>query len=336
MPLRAYYEQDRETPLTITKSADELRSALESLFRRRGADDGDAALLADVLVEAELRGRDTHGLCRLDGILSSLAKGRRGRPRVAEERGPLVRVEGEDASGYAVGDFMVRAALRVAGAEGFALVAARNTRHSGMLGYYAGRLAEAGVVGVMMGHCCPLVAPWGGADPVLGTNPLAAGFPWKPHPILIDLGTSATTQGAVMNARREGRPVSEASALDVDGNLTADAGAVHALLPFGGAKGYAVAMMVQLLAGPVAGAQGVPDQHRDYGLLLLAMKPDLFAPMEHYEAQVRAIAERVKSCRKREGVDEILLPGERAYRERERRLRDGVEVDARVWEVVAG
>ena len=321
--------------MKVQKTAEELRSALEALFLRKGAEGGEAALLADVLVEAELRGRDTHGLCRLGGILSSLEAGRRGRPRIAEERGPLVRVEGEDASGYAVGDFMVQAALRVAGREGFALVAARDTRHSGMLGYYVSRLAEADVVGVMMGHCSPLVAPWGGFDPVLGTNPLAAGFPWKPHPVLIDLGTSATTYGAVMNARRQGRPVPPDSALDAEGKYTTDPESVHALSPFGGAKGYAVAMMVQLLAGPVAGALGVPDKHRDYGLLLLAMRPDLFAPRDRYDEQVRAIVESVKSSRRREGVDEILVPGERAYRERERRLREGVEVEGRFWEMLA-
>jgi LDH2 family malate/lactate/ureidoglycolate dehydrogenase len=194
-----------------------------------------------------------------------------------------------------------------------------------MLGYYSDRAAKRGVVALVMADCCPLMAPWGGMEPVLGTNPISAAFPWKPHPILIDLGSAAITQGDVDRARRADGEIAPESAVDTDGRFTTDPDAVHTLLPFGRHKGYALGLLVQLLSGPLVGAAGVPDDRRDYGLFCVAVRPDLFAPVERYETQVGALVERIKSARTMEGVEEILIPGERAFRERTRRVREGIE-----------
>ena len=323
----------------MLKRADELRSLLGRAFCAHGADNDTALLYADVLVEAELRGRSTHGLNRTDGILTMLAKRRPGKPEIVTERGPLVHIDGRGQSGYVVADMMADVAARVATKEGHALVGARNTRHCGMLGYYANRVADQDVIGLMFADCCPLVAPWGGAEAVLGTNPIAAAFPWEPHNILIDMGTSATTHGAIDWARRNGFEAPPESAVDAEGRFTTDPNAVHALLPFGRHKGYALGLMVQLLAGAVVGAAGVPDGHTDYGLMLVAVRPDLFAPREHYESQIAGLIRRLKSVPLMAGHTEILIPGERAFRERERRLRHGIEVPEerlRAIEALAG
>ena len=306
--------------------ADALRARLELVFRAHGAAKQEASLFAEVLTEAELRGRSTHGLNRVEGLVKWLRGREPGRPEIVEERGPLVRIDGNDQSGYLVASAMVEAAVRVGHDEGFALVGARNARHAGMMGYYVGRVAERGLVALMMADCCPLMAPWGGAESVLGTNPIAAAFPRSPHPILIDLGTSATTQGAVSHARLTGGVLPPDSAVDAEGRVTTDPNAVHTLLPFGRHKGYALSLMVQLLAGVVTGATGVPDDYSDYGHLLLAIRPDLFGTREHYERETDEIVRRLKACRKMEGHAQILIPGERAYRERARRLREGVEI----------
>ena len=306
--------------------AEALRVRLELVFRAQGADKKEARIFAEVLTEAELRGRPTHGLNRVEGLVRWLRGRKPGRPEIVEERGPLVRMDGNDQSGYLVAAAMVEAAVRVAREQGFALVGARNARHAGMLGYYAGRVAEQGVVALMFAHCCPLMAPWGGAESVLGTNPIAAAFPRSPHPILVDLSTAATTQGAVSHARLTGDALPPDSAVDADGRVTTDPNAVHTLLPFGRHKGFALSLMVQLLAGVVTGATGVPDDHTDYGHLLLAIRPDLFGAREHYERETDEVIRRLKACRKMEGHDHILIPGERAYRERERRLREGIEI----------
>ncbi|HRU07533.1 MAG TPA: Ldh family oxidoreductase [Candidatus Brocadiia bacterium] len=314
----------------MLKSAQDVRAALERGFAAHGAAQDEARLLADVLVEAELRGRSTHGLNRSGALARSLKECGREAP-VLTERGPLITVDGRDRTGYWVASLMAGAAARAAFRNGMALVAAHNARHCGMMGYYVSRMAEQGVAAVMVAHCWPLVAPWGGIDPALGTNPIAAAFPRKPHPVLVDLGTSATTQGAIDWARRHGRPAPPQSAVDKDGRYTDDPAAVHALLAFGGAKGYALGVMVQLLAGALTGAAGVPKDCTNYGMMILALRPDVFAPPGHYDQAVDEVVSRIKASRRMEGVDEILLPGERAWRERDRRLREGIEVSEEQW-----
>jgi LDH2 family malate/lactate/ureidoglycolate dehydrogenase len=309
----------------------EVRGLVERALRAHGADEHEAAIFADVLIEAELRGRSTHGLNRLGGLLTMLRTRRRDAPQIVMERGPLAAIDGRDQSGYVVGVLVADTAVRLAGREGLALVGARNTRHAGMLGYYVGRAAQQGVIALLFADCSPLVAPWGGAESVLGTNPIAAAFPNEPYPILIDLGTSATTYGALDQARRSGERAPEQSALDASGRPTTDPAAVHAILPLAGHKGYALALMVQLLSGVVVGAAAVPPAHQDYGMMMLAVRPDVFAPPERYRQGVAEVVRRIKSARRMSGVEEILIPGERAFRERESRLREGIELSDQQW-----
>jgi len=315
----------------MKRPAEEVRKLIEKACRGRGASDHEAKLFADVLIEAELRGRPTHGLNRLSGILKWLDGRAPGAPEIVEERGPLLIIDGHDQSGYLVAAFMADEAARVAQEQGHALVGCRNTRHCGMLGYYAARAAAAGVIALMFADCSPLVAPWGGAESVLGTNPLAAALPHEPYPILIDMGTSATTYGALDVARRTGRPAPEGAVLDEEGRPTTNPDAVHTILPLAGHKGYALGLLVQLLAGPVVGATAVPADHRDYGIFMLALRPNLFASGDHYEAGVGHLIETIKSSRKMPGCQEILIPGERAFREREERLREGIEISDDIW-----
>ena len=323
----------RKEATRVKVQVDELRARMEAALIQHGAIAEHARIVADVLVEAELRGRPTHGLMRLPGILKVCDSGPSEEPVILEEDGPRVLVDGRDHLGYVVGFRMAEKAVEVAKREKTAVVACRNTRHCGMLGYYVSWMAERGVVGLAFAHCCPLMAPWGGAEPVLGTNPIAAAFPAEPHPILVDLGTSATTYGAAALARQEGRRIPAGTALDKAGNPTDDPAEVRegALLSFGEHKGYALAVMVQLLAGALTGAASVPETHRDYGILLIGFRPDAFTSDDAYAAGVRELWDRLKSARRRKGFDEILLPGERAYRERERRLREGVDVAEELW-----
>ena len=315
----------------MRRPVERVRGLIEAACRNHGASAAEAAQFADVLVEAELRGRPTHGLNRVAGILRWLDERTLAAPAIVEEHGPRVVIDGRDQSGYLVATFAVDQAVRVAMEQGHALVAVRNTRHCGMLGYYASRAAHRGIIALMFADCAPLVAPWGGAESVLGTNPLAAAFPNEPHPVLIDMGTSATTYGAVDVARSQDAPLPEGTALDATGRVTTEPNAVHTILPLAGHKGYALALLVQLLAGVVVGSSAVPAGYRDYGLFMLAVRPDLFAPGEQVEAGLRDLVRAIKSTPRMHGHAEILIPGERAFREREQRLVEGIEVGDEAW-----
>lgn len=311
-------------------NVNQLRTRLEHIFQTHRATADEAAVFADVLIEAELRGRPTHGLNRVKGICQTLDKRPHTMPEIRAERGPLVQIDGAGQSGYLVANLMATHAIRVAHTEGHALVGARNTTHCGMLGYYTARIAQNGLIALAMADCAPMITPWGAADAVFGTNPISAAFPHKPWPILVDMGTCAVTYGALDQARRTGQQIPEHSALDADGNLTTDPHRAAVVLPFGGHRGSALALLIQIFSGIIVGADAMPRSGENYGIFLLALKPDLFAPPEHYNSGIAQIINAVKSARPLQANTEALIPGERAFRERTRQIKEGIEISAEI------
>jgi len=298
------------------------------ILTRHGLGRANAATVADILVEAELRGRATHGLLRVPAIAASGKARRRPRPRIARQSSTYAYLDGDEELGYLVAHRCAEIAIRKAKSHKFALVGAKNTKHTGMLGYYVSMAAEKGLVALAFSNCSPMVAPWGGAERVFGTNPLAFAFPAKP-PILIDMSTSATTMGEILKAKRTGGGLKAGAAVDADGKPTRspDRAREGAILPFGEHKGYGLSLAVQLLSGAFVGAAAIPEPGTDYGFLYLAMARDIFAPRRHYRKGVTELVERIKSSRKASGSTEILIPGERAHRDRQKRLKEGIDVD---------
>jgi LDH2 family malate/lactate/ureidoglycolate dehydrogenase len=173
-----------------------------------------------------------------------------------------------------------------------------------------------------------MVAPLGGARPALGTNPIAFGFPLEGDPLVIDLGTSAFMGTDLQFRDRLGIPLPEGVAIDEHGRPTTDATAARrgAILPFGGHKGYALALAMHALGVVCGGAAG---QERD-GYLFITFTPDLFMPLDAYRRALAAEIAAIKATPRQEGVGEIRIPGERAYRERARLAREGIEIDRRI------
>jgi len=319
-------------------SAEAAQALVVQTLARSGLSSHDAEIVAQALVEAELCGRATHGLARLPGIARTCRELCGGPPVLVTDRGAAACLDGRGGLGYVVCHRAVREATERAQRHGLAVVAVRNVRHMGMLGYYVRLLAERDIVGLAFADCRPLVAPFGGTQAVLGTNPIAAAFPWQPFPIVIDTGTSAVTFGDVMLARTQGRPLPAGVALDSDGRPTIDAAkaTAGALLPWAGHRGYVFGVMAQLFAGALTLAGGLPTSGDDYGMLILALRANLFGEREAYMAEVSRFVAATRAARKASGVREILLPGERAWRERSRRLREGIEVPDELLREIRG
>jgi LDH2 family malate/lactate/ureidoglycolate dehydrogenase len=178
-----------------------------------------------------------------------------------------------------------------------------------------------------------LVAPPGGTKAVLGTNPIAIAVPSSRGPIVLDMGTSAFMATEVALRERLGQLLPEGVAIGPDGEPTRDAGLARrgALLPFGGYKGFGLALMMQAL-GLLAG--GSKDGDNDYGYLFIAFRPDLLGPADAFEARVAGLVDYIKATPKQKGVDEIRIPSERAFRARERALREGLEIDRLVFDAL--
>src|SRR6202011_5033037 len=179
-----------------------------------------------------------------------------------------------------------------------------------------------------------LVAPPGGVRPALGTNPIAIAVPSSRGPIVLDMGTSAYMMTEVTLRERLGELLPEGVAIGPGGGPTRDPAKARrggALLPFGGYKGFGLALMMQALG--VLAASG-SEQESDYGYLFIAFRPDLVGPADVFKRQVTQLIERIKATPRQPGVDEIRIPSERASRCRERALREGLEIDRLVFDAL--
>jgi LDH2 family malate/lactate/ureidoglycolate dehydrogenase len=209
----------------------------------------------------------------------------------------------------------------------------RDAWMSGRSAYYVEMIARAGFVVIHTASSSRTVAPIGGKQPALGTNPIAFGIPGCVEPVVFDMGTSAFMMTEVMLRERLGQLLPGGVALGPDGEPTRDPAAARrgALLPFGGHKGFGLAFMVQAL-GLLAGS--ALDAESDNGYLFVAFKPDLLMPADEFKRQISNMIERIKATPRQPGIDEIRIASERAYRSRERALREGIEIDRAVHDAL--
>ena len=314
-------------------SVADARALAERAMRGVGYGPEDARILADHVLDAALCGYEYSGLPKLLNVAEHPRFKAGHRPMsVVRETSVSVLLDGGNQSGMIGMYHATRAAIDRAKPHGLALVGVSNIWMSGRSAYYVEMAARAGLIGIHTAAAHPLVAPPGGARAALGTNPIAFGFPLEGDPLVIDLGTSAFMGTDLQFRQRLGIPLPAGVAIDEDGRPTTDAAAASrgALLPFGGHKGYALALAVHAL-GVLCG--GAADQGRD-GYLFIAFRPDLFMPLEDYRRTLAAEIAAIKATPRQEGVDEIRIPGERAYRERARRAREGIEIDRRIQDAL--
>jgi (2R)-3-sulfolactate dehydrogenase (NADP+) len=308
-----------------------LRSLAVRTLAARGVPEAGAAVVAESLVEAELEGQPSHGLLRLPFLLDRLAAGLinpRPEMRVLGDRPAAAVLDADNGLGPVAGVRAVELAVERARAAGIGLVAVRRGNHLGSLGYYLRRATVHGVVGLAFTNTPPAMTPPGGRTPYLGTNPIAAGFPTSTDPVIVDLATSQVARGHILKAARLGEPIPEGWAVDAEGQPTTDPATAIAgsLLPLGGTKGFALALLVEVLSGVLSGAAVGPevvgtfvpaDRESNVGHCFLAIDPASLAPgfterMDRVAADLRALGGRA--------------PGDRRHAERARRLVEGIEV----------
>ena len=325
-----------------TLRPDALRSLVARACEQMGALRQDAEHVAASLVNANLCGYDSHGVFRLSqyrdwwqqGLLKPAAQ-----PEVAEERGFAALVDGHWAFGQVVARFAGQVAVRKAQAGGLAVVTARNSNHVGRLADVVEFVRDAGLIGLAAvndsgaGQC---VVPWGGTDGRLSTNPIAVGVPGGDGPgILFDFSTSAAASGKVRQLLLRGEQAPDGWLIDGSGAPTRDPGALFRephgfLLPAGGHRGYALSLLVEVLAGILSGAGSAnanPGPEEMNGLFLLALDPSWFMPPATFRAQVDQLTAYVKTARPMCGAGPVHIPGERSREEAARREQAGIVLD---------
>jgi len=295
-----------------------------------GHDASESELIADHLIDCELRGLAYGGLARAISIAERFERtGDHRRPiRVVHETPVSARLDGGDNLGYLVAHRATKLAIEKAEASGIAVVGASDTWYTGMLSYYAEMAAERGLVSMIASNASPWVAPHGATEGRLGTNPICFGFPSADEPVILDIGTSAIIHAEVTLARRLGNDLPENVAFGPEGIPTRDPAAAlaGAFATWGGHRGSGLAIVVQLL-GILAGSPAIPPELEGFGYLIVTMRPDLMGPAEMFRENVSAFANSVRSARPVAGGAPVRMPFDRSRRERQRQLAaDAIEI----------
>jgi LDH2 family malate/lactate/ureidoglycolate dehydrogenase len=318
----------------IRLSVDEARAVAEQSLERIGYDAEEARIVADHVLDAALCGYEYSGLPKILNVAEHrrLRQPRRAM-RMVHETPVSARFDGGNNVGMVTLYHASRAAIDKAGKHGFALVGVNNSWVSGRSAYFVEMIARAGLVGILTISSTRHVAPPGGAAATIGTNPIAFGFPSAGEPFVIDMGTSAFMSTDMQFRIRRGEQLPEGVAIDARGRPTRDPAEAQkgAILPFGGHKGFGLAMAMQAL-GVLAGS--ATDVEQSYGYLVMAFRPDLMVPLEEFKRDLAAMLGRVKATPRQPGVDAIRLPSERAFRERARNRREGIVIDRRIYDAL--
>jgi len=296
-------------------SVDELKQLTADALKNQGYSEDEISVMSEILLYAQLRGNN-------QGVVKLIGKGMPKDPDVKgieiEKETPLsVRLNGNQNQAMLVVSRALDFILDKAKKNGFGLAGTNNTStSSGAIGFFARKIADAGFIGFVFSRAPERVAAAGSYRPVFGTNPLAIALPAKPDPVVLDMSTASMSFYGVLEAKTAGVPLPEGVGYDDAGKPSTDPAAVAAgaLKSFdGGFKGSALAMMVEALAGPLAGASfsGRPDSKKNWGHLLFALDPDLLGDRDAFEANLKSLISNIKGAARLPGVEAITVPGER-------------------------
>ncbi len=329
--------------------ADALRILGARIFAAVGAPEDVAQIVTTSLVGANLAGHDSHGVLRIPQYVREVRDGGldpAARPRVLSARQATGLVSGEWGFGQLAGRAATDEAVRRAREYGVAAVGVVRCNHLGRVGEYVEQAAAAGCAAMAwVGGLRTAAVPHGGIRRALGTNPTAMGFPVQgEHPIVLDFATTAVAAGKIMAARAAGKPVPPGCIVDGQGRPATDPEAFFnggALLPFGGHKGYALAVLIELLGQALTGAEqyggdvgGTPVQRRS-GALFCAIDAAAFRPAGEAEAAARRIVDRLRSTPPAPGAARVLTPGQPEALTRQARSAAGIELPEETWRAIA-
>lgn len=318
----------------IRLTVDEARALGVAALRGSGFDEADAAIITDHVVDAALCGYEYSGLPKILNVIENPRRKKPQQPmRVLHETPQSAMYDGGNANGMVTMYHATRVVIGKATACGMGIVGVTNTWTSGRNGYYVEMMARADLIGLHTVSSGRHVAPPGGILATLGTNPIAFGFPCDGDPLVIDIGTSAFMATDLSLQVRLGRELPEGVAIDSRGQPTRDPmqAKLGALLPFGGHRGYALGVAIEAL-GVFAGS--ALNAARDYGYLLLAIRPDLLGPLDAFKRDLKVKIDMIKGTPRQPGVDEIRIPSERSFRERKKNLVEGLVIDRAIHEAL--
>lgn len=310
----------------------------EEVLVKLGYRRDEAGIAAGHLMDCELRGLEYAGFARMLSIADRIDRtGHSGREITIVKETPVsAALDGADKVGYLVGQRATEIAIEKALASGISIVGANETWYTGMLSYYAEQATARDLVIMIASNASAWVAPYGGTEGRFGTNPICFGFPSTGDPVIWDIGTADIIHAQVVLAKRLGQLIPEGVAYGADGKPTRDPATAlgGAFTAWGGPRGSGLAIVVQIL-GMLAGSPMIPGDLSSFGMVIIAVRPDLLTSLDDFKKEVAAYSDAIRSTRPIEGGGPVRMPFDRSRALREERTKGGfVEVPDAIYEQV--
>ncbi len=312
--------------------ASDLRKTVEKVLSSKYYSTSQAKDIAEVLLYAEMTGKNTQGILKLMGTEPIQDIRPQYEPKIVKDTKVSVLIDGGGNPGILVSKMATQMAIKKCKKNGFAIVGTNNTLSStGSIGYYAGEITKNDFIGIVMAGPPGSVAPFGGIEPLLGTNPIAVGFPSNTLPIIFDMATSAITWYGLVRAKALGEKIPEGLAMDNEGTLTTDPEKAMdgAILPFDKSyKGSGLSLMVEIMTGPLTEAIYPGSKEKGWGNLFIAIDPQLLTTIEKFKEGTTQLIKTIKNSKKAKGHTEIYMPGEKGLKMKENIEKTGeIEID---------
>ena len=328
-----------------TFSPETLGTYCKNVLTASGVDEGCALAVSEALIDADLTGVGTHGVSRMSIYMERLGKGlvsKDNHIRIEKEGPSAVVIDAGNTLGAPSAKFAMETCIGKAAETGCCFATVKHSNHFGTAAFYTKMAAKQGMIGFACTNLTGKIAPFGSADPFMGTNPISVAVPSGEKPVVLDMTPSVVALGKLILAQKLGKPIPLGWALDREGKLTTDPaeGRKGSLIPIGGPKGSGMAIIVEILSGILSGAGCAPELHDLYefdapqgvGHFMGAIDVNHFMDLDTFRERVSAMTAQIKGLRKAEGVTEILMPGERGLAQAEANMRNGISIPDQVYE----
>jgi len=324
-------------------NANNLRTFTQQVFQVAGVSREDAETAAAVMIEANLCGVDSHGVRMLPGYITLIRNGKinpRGQIKVIKETPVIAHLDGNLALGSVVGVHAMQRAVEKAKTSGVGLILVRNSTHWGRPAYYSTLAARRGCIGICFVNTESNMPPWGAKEPKIGNNPLSIGAPRASgEPVVLDMAMSQAAWSKIVMYSQEMRKAPLGWGLDEEGRPTDDPAAIlksKRMVPMGQHKGSGLSLMIDIMTGILSGGKYCGELSEEgkgqpwatgYSQAFIAIDIASFIPLNEFQRRVDELVTYVKGAQTAEGFSEITIPGERAWRERALRVKDGIPLD---------
>jgi LDH2 family malate/lactate/ureidoglycolate dehydrogenase len=320
--------------------ANSLRDFAAAVYASIGMPEADARLAADTLVRADLWGHQSHGVMRLSWYAARIRSGvcrAVAQPEFVSDFGALAVIDGGDAMGQVLTARAMKEAIRRAKLHGIGAVGLRNSNHFGTAMYFTLMAPPEGCIAFLSTNASPAMAPWGGRVKTVGTNPWSWAAPAGSYsPMALDIANTGVARGRVYLAKQKGQPIPEGWAINARGVPTTDpTEAIEGIiLPMGQHKGYAIAVMMDMLSGVATGSAFGSRVHGPYqseyrsgaGQFMIAINIEAMQPLADFNARMEQMISELKSVPLAQGFDEVVYPGELEARNHETNSRLGIKL----------